>query len=103
MSSFLTKSSALGAEKILRLGFNFFVTVLIARYFSLSDFGVVSLGKAILSILITFASFGLIGLVSSEILKKIDDAAAITLTVFCIKTVFGLLTFLAAYIYFSLT
>ena len=84
------------AERVLRMGVGFTVTIWVARYLGATQFGLLNYAIALISILATLAALGLDKIVVRDLVRKPESAAKIIGTGFLLKLGSGITAFLLA-------
>lgn len=95
---YLANTSWIMAEKVLYMGINFFVTILVARYLGPDQFGMLAYAISLVALFAVSGHLGLSGLVVRELVKEPDSKQEIMGTSFSLKGLgylFGLMLVLA--------
>ena len=95
---YLSNTSWLLAERILRMGVGLFVGIWIARYLGPENFGLFSYAQSYVLLFTAIASLGLDGIVVRELVKNEDYTAKLLGTAFVLKFIGALLVNLLLYI-----
>jgi PST family polysaccharide transporter len=82
------------ADKVIRIGLGFIITVWLARYLGPEEFGILNFGKAFVALFGALSTLGLQGIVVRDIVKYPNQKFEILGTSFLLKVVGGILVFL---------
>ena len=83
-------------DKILRMGINLLLGIMLARYLGPEQFGLLSFTIAFVSLFSVIATFGLNEIVVRDLVNKPDETNTLLGTAFVIQLIGGLLAFLLA-------
>lgn len=87
--------SWLMAEKVLRLFLGLFVAIWVTRYLGAEQYGLLSYAQSIVVFFVSFASFGLDGILVRELVQNSEQVELLLGTAFVLKLLAGILALVA--------